>query len=480
MTHPFPQSMDYAGHNEPMRVECDIYDLVIEGEVPEEINGVWYRSVPDPQYPPLHGDDVFISGDGMVNALVFENGHVDYKLRYIMSERLKADRAARRSLFGKYRNPFTDDPAAKGVDRGVYNTTPIVHAGRLFALKEDNLAMELDPHTLETLGKHNFGGKLKSQTMTAHTRMDFDTGELYAFGYEANGLATDDVSYFIVDKNGELIYEEWFKAPYVAMMHDFVVTKEHAVFPVFSTITAMDKLQDGVPHWAWDQTKPSYVGIMPRKGRTSEMRWFTGPPCFSYHMMNAFTEGSKVHMDLCVADMNMFPFIMAAGGHQYNPMNANARLARWTFDLGKPDDTWTETILGPGGDMPRVADKDHMKDYEIGYMAVFDPRIGPPILSGPTPAGFNAILRLNVKTGAVTAWSQPNTTIQEPVHIKSRQPGHEGYLAAVCDLHATNTAQVLLFAAAEIEKGPIARLHIPMRQRCGVHGSWVPAEALAK
>ena len=178
--------------------------------------------------------------------------------------------------------------------------------------------------------------------------------------------------------------------------------------------------------------------------------------------------------------MNMFPFIMAAGGHQYNPMNANARLARWTFDLSKPDNTWTETILGPGGDMPRVADRDHMKDYEIGYVAVFDPRIGPPILSGPTPAGFNGILRLNVKTGAVTAWSQPNTTLQEPVHIKSRQSGHEGYLAAVCDLHATNTAQILLFEAAAIEKGPIARLHIPMRQRCGVHGSWVPAEALGK
>src|SRR5690606_17636901 len=99
----------------------DIYDLVVEGEIPQEINGVWYRSVPDPQYPPLHGDDVFISGDGMVNAIVFENGHADYKLRYIMSERLKADRAARRSLFGKYRNPFTDDPSVKDVDRGVYN-----------------------------------------------------------------------------------------------------------------------------------------------------------------------------------------------------------------------------------------------------------------------------------------------------------------------------------------------------------------------
>jgi carotenoid cleavage dioxygenase len=470
--------MDFAGHNEPMRIECDIYDLVVEGEIPAEINGVWYRSVPDPQYPPLHGDDVFISGDGMVNAITFENGHADYKLRYIMSERLKNDRAARRSLYGKYRNPFTDDPAVKGKDRGVYNTTPIFHGGRLLALKEDNVAMELDPHTLQTRGRYDFGGKLKSQTMTAHTRLDPETGELYFFGYEAGGLATTDVSYCIADKNGKLVHEEWFKAPYVSMMHDFVVTKEHAVFPVFSTTTDMDKLKAGLPHWAWDQSKPSYVGIMPRKGKVSELRWFEGPPCFAYHMMNAFTEGTKVHMDLCVADMNMFPFVMAAGGYPYNPMNAKARLARWTFDLASDDNTWTETLLGPGGDMPRVADKDMMKDYEIGYMAVFDPRLGPPILSGPTPAGFNGLLRLNLKTGEIKAWSQPNTTLQEPVHIKSRKNGHEGYLAVVCDIHATNTAQILLFDAGVVEQGPIARLHVPMRQRCGVHGNWVPAEDL--
>ncbi|MEY4641170.1 MAG: hypothetical protein RLZZ227_1164 [Pseudomonadota bacterium] len=484
MTQPFPHSMDYAGHNEPMRVECDIYDLVVEGEVPAEINGVWYRSVPDPQYPPLHGDDVYISGDGMINAITFENGHVDYKLRYIMTERLKHDRAARRALHGKYRNPFTDDPAVKGKDRGVYNTTPIFHGGRLLALKEDNLAMELDPFTLDTRGKYNYGGKLKSQTMTAHTRVDPDTGELFFFGYECCGLATKDVAYCIADSHGNLIHEEWFQAPYVSMMHDFAVTKEHAIFPIMSTTTDMDRLKAGLPHWAWDHTKPTHVGIMPRKGKIADMLWFEGPPCFSYHMMNAFTEGSKVHLDLCVADMNMFPFIMGGGGYAYNPQNANGRLARWTFDLATHSsahsNTWTETLLGPGGDMPRIADKDAMKDYEVGYMAVFDPRLGPPILSGPTPAGFNALLRLKIKTGEVQAWSQPNTTVQEPVHIASRQPGHEGYLAVVCDLHATNTAQVLLFAAADIETGPIARLHVPLRQRSAVHGNWVASDVLGK
>src|SRR5690554_8034324 len=109
MTHPFPtDTMDFMGHNEPMRVECDIYDLVVEGEIPAEINGVWYRSVPDPQYPPRLGDDVFISGDGMISAFSFENGHVDFKMRYVQTERFKNERAARRGLYGAYRNPFTD------------------------------------------------------------------------------------------------------------------------------------------------------------------------------------------------------------------------------------------------------------------------------------------------------------------------------------------------------------------------------------
>jgi carotenoid cleavage dioxygenase-like enzyme len=478
MTNPFPQTPDFTGHNEPMRVECDIYDLVVEGVIPAEINGVWYRSVPDPQYPPLPGDDVFISGDGMVNALFFQDGHVDYKMRYILSERLLNDRAARRSLHGKYRNPFTDDPSVRGKDRGAYNTTPLFHGKRLLALKEDNLPMELDPMTLATRGRFNFGGKLKTETMTAHPRLDPDTGELYFFGYEASGLASLDVAYCVADKDGNLLSEQWFKVPHCAMMHDFAITKEHAIFPVFSTTTDMEKLQAGLPHWAWDLNKPSYVGIMPRNGSVADMRWFEGPPCFSYHMINAFTEGSIVHMDLCVADINMFPFVMAAGGYPYDPSIANGRVARWSFDLASPGTSWKETILGPGGDLPRIAHKDYLRDYEIAYMGIFNPELGPPINSGPTGAGFNCLLRLNVKTGAIDAWSQPGTTLQEPVIVPSRQAGHEGYLALVCDLHASNTAQVLLFEAANIASGPIARVHIPMRQRCGVHGTWVHAEDL--
>ena len=116
MTTKFPDTFDYAGFNAPMRTECDIYDLVVEGNLPKEINGSWYRTIPDPQYPPMLGHDTYLSGDGMISAFKFENGHVDFKMKYIMTDRLKADRKARRGLFGLYRNPYTDDPSVKGIE----------------------------------------------------------------------------------------------------------------------------------------------------------------------------------------------------------------------------------------------------------------------------------------------------------------------------------------------------------------------------
>lgn len=478
MTHAFPQIPDFIGHNEPVRIECDIYDLIVEGEIPAEINGIWYRSIPDPQYPPKDGTDVFISGDGMVSAFYFADGHVDYKCRYVMTERLKNDRAARRSLYGKYRNPFTDDPSVQGKGRGVANTTPVYHGDKLLAIKEDSRPWELDPLTLETVGEYDYKGKLKSETMSAHTRLDPDTGELYFYGYEAGGLATTDVSYCIADKDGNLVSEQWFQVPYCAMMHDFAITKEHAIFPVFPTVCDLDRLKDGGSHWAWDSSKKSHIGIMPRNGDVSEMRWFEGPPAFSYHMANAFTEGNLVHMDLCVADINVFPFVQEAAGIKVNPSELNGRFARWTFDMDGDSNTWTETILGPDGEMPRIAEKDFLQDYDILYYAQFLIQNGRPIISGPVLTGFNTCSRLNIKTGDMQSFSAPDVTLQEPVHIPSSQEGHEGYVAIVGELFEKDRCEVYLFEAAHIDKGPIATIKMPLRLRDAVHGNWVPGDRL--
>jgi carotenoid cleavage dioxygenase-like enzyme len=479
MARPFPDTMDFTGFNEPSRIECDLRDLVVlEGEVPAEINGRWYRSTPDPQYPPMLGHDTYLSGDGMVSMFTFENGHVDYKSRYVLTERFKNERAARRSLYGLYRNPFTDDPSVRDKPgRSTANTTPVYHAGRLLAAKEDGRPIELDPATLETRGEFDFGGKLESRTMTAHCRIDYDTSEMFFYGYEAGGLATKDFAFCVADASGNLVHEEWFEAPYVGLVHDFAVSKEHVVFP-FQPITAdYARIAAGGVHWVWEPEQGTVVGIMPRGGSVKDLRWFRGPARSFFHFMNAHDEGDRVHIDFGVMDEAFFPFIREASGLEGpGGPGPNSGFVRWTFDLASKAETWVETPLGPPGDFPLVAKKDHMKPYAIGYYQIFDPEVGPPMIAGPVGVGLNTVVRINVRTGELRSYCPgAGRTVQEHMHIPSTQAGHEGYLVFAVDVHETMSSEIHVLSAEHPERGALARIAMPMRLRNQVHGSWVPS-----
>jgi carotenoid cleavage dioxygenase len=224
--------------------------------------------------------------------------------------------------------------------------------------------------------------------------------------------------------------------------------------------------------------KVSLLGIMPRDGHVKDLRWFRGPARSAYHFMNAYTEGNRVHLDFGCGNVNPFPFIQQASGIQVRPQEMAGSFVRWTFDLSKPGDQWQETILGPAGDLPRAAGKDAMKDYEIGYYQTFDPTLGPPLIAGPVGAGFNTILRLEVRTGKLKSFHPDGqSTVQEHFHIASKIPRHEGYLGFIVDRHAEVLSEVFILEAQRVDKGPVARIKVPFRMRVGVHGNWIPAEA---
>src|SRR2546430_827282 len=122
MTQPYPKTPTFMTIDEPFRFEGEIFDLEVEGQVPRELNGTFFRVGPDQAFPPKMGDANPFNGDGIVSAFRFSDGHVDFQHRYVMTHRLKAERAARRGLFGDYRNAFTDDPSVSAVQRTVSNT----------------------------------------------------------------------------------------------------------------------------------------------------------------------------------------------------------------------------------------------------------------------------------------------------------------------------------------------------------------------
>jgi carotenoid cleavage dioxygenase len=467
----FPNIPLYQGWGTPMRVESDLRDLeIVHGSVPKDLNGGLYRCGPDRQYPPMTKDDIFIDGEGMVHRVRFDNGHVDYRSRWVRTERFQLQEKARRSLFGRYRNRYTNDPSVAGKNQGTANTNVVWHAGKMLVLKEDSLPMQIDPDSLETLGEWSYGGGVKAVSMTAHPKLDLHRNELLTFSYQARGDCTTDFAYYVIDGAGKVAHEMWFAMPYPGMVHDFAATDTHIIVPFFPLITSMDVIKKGGPFYEWHPDKHSYYAVFPRRGTADQIRWFKGPTVSAGHMMNAHNDGSLLHLDICLYKGNCFDFFPSNDGSPYKP--CPPQLTRLSFDLAGKQDSYEAKLLVPTPcEMPKCDDRYMGKPYRYGYMICRPPQ------AKAGDVGMGAIGRYDHQTGELITW-QPgeNCGVQEPVFVPRRAGAAEGdgYLLAFVNRVAENRSDIAILDAQRLDQGPVALLKVPVRIRSTFHGMWVP------
>lgn len=274
----FPETDVFQAFNAPSRIEGEIFDLEVDGAIPPEINGTFYRIQPDHRYPPIFEDDIHFNGDGAVTAIRIQNGHVDFKQRYVKTERYMHESKQRRALFGRYRNLYTDDELVKGVIRTASNTNVVFWRGTLLAMKEDGPPFAMDPTTLETIGRYDFDGQVISPTFTAHPKFDPITGEMVCFGYEAGGNGHDascDIVVYTIDADGKKTEECWYKSPFCGMIHDCGITENYLVLPLTPLKCSLNRMKRGGNHWAWDPEEDQWYGVVPRRGgKPEDMLWF--------------------------------------------------------------------------------------------------------------------------------------------------------------------------------------------------------------
>jgi len=466
----FPGIPLYEGWGEPLRVESTISGLeIISGSVPESLNGTWYRAGPDRQYPPMNGDDIFIDGEGMAHLFRFDRGHVEYRSRWVRNERFVLQERARRSLFGRYRNRYTNDPSVKGAQMGTANTNLIFHAGKLLVLKEDDLPYEMDRDTLETKGRYDFNGQVKAHCLSAHPKIDLVNDRLLTFAYQAKGDATTDIVFYEFDGAGKVVDEIWFDMPYAANVHDFAVTPTHAVFPFFPLITDLENIKRGGSYYQWHPDKSTEVAVVPRHGKRSDIRFFRGPALSAGHMMNAFNDGSKVCLDLCLYNGNCFPFFKTPSGEATPPVPP--LLTRMSFDMGGAGDGFERRVLTPvPGEMPRTDDRYQGLAYRSGYM-----------IMGRSEDGTSSIGNVDVRTGALRMWSPgPRSSVHEAQFVPRTpdSPEGDGWLLVIVNRLDRNRSDLAILDAGNIEAGPVALLKLQVRVRSTFHGTWVPEETL--
>jgi carotenoid cleavage dioxygenase len=180
----FPSTETFTGFNSPSRLEADVENLEVTGVIPSDIDGTFFRVQPDHRFPPVYDSDIHFNGDGNVTAIRIHNGGASFKQRYVHTDRYEHESKHGKALFGKYRNPYTDNEAVRGVIRTAANTNIFFWRGMLLATKEDGPPYAMDPETLETIGRYDFEGQVLSPTFTAHPKWDPSTGEMICYGYE--------------------------------------------------------------------------------------------------------------------------------------------------------------------------------------------------------------------------------------------------------------------------------------------------------
>lgn len=456
----WPQNYFLQGNFAPVTEEVTEAELKVIGKVPAELNGLFVRNGPNPQFPPLRHYHWF-DGDGMLHAVLLRQGKASYRNRWIRTEGWKEERQAGKALY-----PSLLDPPGGGPPRfkNTANTSVLWHHGKLLALWEAGPPTEVRIPELETVGLYTFGGQLK-HPFTAHPKVDPVTGEVLCFGYSF--LAKPYLQYSVISPAGRIVSTTPIELPRPVMMHDFAVTANYAVFLDLPEVFSLERAIRGGPPFQFEPEAGARIGILPRKADGSAVRWFSISPCFVFHTLNAWEEGDEVVVVACRSQK--FPAVVEftpptnGSGHP-NLQDSAAFLYQWRCNLktgrvveGPLDDRSTE--------FPRINERFMGRRVRFGYCA----RSGGEMSDGLVKYDLEKQTQSFHGHGAGRFGG-------EGVFVPRRDAVAEddGWLMTYVFDRNTGRSELVIVDCRDFTAPPTARILLPVRVPYGFHGIWVP------
>ena len=445
----------------------DEHDYVIdelEGQVPAALVGTLYRNGPGKNdidgKPFAH----LFDGDGMLSQFTFRDGRVSYRNRFVRTNHFLAERDAHRPPMRGFGNQRPGGPLGNALrtPANVANTSVTFHAGNLLALWEGGHPWRLDPDTLETIGEHDFDGRLKgAHAFSAHPKVDPATGELFNFGI-AYGPRTRINSYR-VGRDGRLDYLQPVTLPYPVMNHDFALTQKHLVFVIDPILLRLGRFLLGFASFdgalKWDPSKSTKIVLVPRDG--GRPRVIESEPFFHFHVNNAFEDGGDTVVDLVRYDdygigKSLRDF--SDGGFTERGVLSRLRV--------KPDGMLESHELSPWKcEFPQHDWRRSTRGHRFSYVA------GAASGSGLE----NAIVKVDHESGGSTAHEfGAGNVAGEPIFVPhSADAGEDdGWLLSLVYSAAEHRSRLVVLDARDLESEPVAAAHLRHHVPLGFHGTF--------
>jgi carotenoid cleavage dioxygenase len=424
----------------PVPDEISVVGLPVDGTLPAELTGRYFRNGPNP----LPGQDPghWFTGAGMLHGVRLRDGRAEwYRNRWVKTTAL-----AGASFVG----PSGFDLAAVPA-----NTNVIRHVDRIMALVEVGLPYEVT-HEMETVGPHDFGGRLTT-AMTAHPKCDPVTGELHFFGY---GMTPPYLTYHRLSATGELVASHVVDVPGATMMHDFAITGRNVVWLDLPVVFDLDLVGHRLPY-RWDDAYGARLGIMPLGG--GETRWSEIDPCYIFHVGNAHEDSAgRVILDAVRYSRGGFAAAWPRLGGATPPGSpvwagtpADGTLHRWLIDPS--DGAVKETPLDD-----RDVEFPTVDERRLGYSTRYLYTVGDgAIIKYDTQTGGNHIRDLGKAPGEARF-----------VPAADGRAEDDGWLLSIVTDYSGNASELLVLDAATLEA--VASVRLPRRVPAGFHGSWFP------
>jgi all-trans-8'-apo-beta-carotenal 15,15'-oxygenase len=444
---------------------------LISGKIPEGLMGSLYRN--GPARLERKGVKVghWFDGDGAILAVHFNQEGATAVYRYVQTEGYIKESAVDVFLFPNYGMTAPGgfwNNWLKPV-KNAANTAVLAFPDKLLALWEGGKPHSLDLDSLETKGTDDLSGLGKSESFSAHPKVDAQTGNIYNFGVTPGLNATLNI--YQCDRTGKIIKKNATKLSGLPLIHDFTIAGSYLIFfvsPVrINLLSAGLGLQSFSDSMEWKPELGTEILVFDRETLSLVSR-NTVDPWYQWHYANGCSEkdGSVIIQIVRFPDFQTNQYLKEVATGKTQTL---AKGTLWQIRL----DPQTAKIIemaqlsNRGCEFPIVPQHQVGQNWRYTYLSAY--RDGADI----SQEILSTILRCDRETGeTIVADIEEYCYASEPIYVGNPSNPDTGWLLTVVYDGNSDRSEVRIYNSDRLNEEPICRLGLPKVIPHGFHGTW--------
>ena len=452
--------------------------LEVDGRLPADLRGTLFRN--GPARFDIGTRPHWFDGSGAVSAVRFDGQRASGAVRLTHTPSVDADSAASTPSYGGFRQPFSWRRSLGGlfgqaVIRNTANINVMPWQGRLFALGEATLPVELDPATLAGCGETSLAGVIGGG-WNAHPHRVASRGVLYQFGMRIGKQVWLDVFELPAQAAARRLHS--IALPGISEVHDFFATDNHLVFvlaPLWCSSLALLARRSFVETLSWRADQPTTVLVLPLAEPHKVLRLET-EPFFFWHGVNAYERAGGREL---VLDLVRYPDFestkrtldafsdsggIAAGGYR------GSSLYRGVIALTEKRIEWQQHAARVC-EFPGVHRDNHGRNYRQTWLATTG-------REASRDGWFNALTRIDVETGdSQDIDLGAHRTVSEPALIPRSAREDDVYVLSLVRDYAADRSWLGVWDGAQPQDEPLAKVWFDQLLPAPLHGCWMAERA---